>query len=1143
MKKMRTVLRFPRGSMAQILLKMKLLTVLMLAVVAVSAANNTYSQATKFNLKLNNVPVKQVFLEIEENSEFILLYNEKDVDVNRKVDIKVQDETVEFILNRIFADTQNEYKIYDRQIVILKDKNAPIPSILKEKATKSKTQQSEKEISGKVTDVNGEPLPGVSVIVKGTTIGTVTNAGGEFSLTIPLNAEVLQFSFVGMKTKDLPVEEKTNYTVVLEEDVLGIEEVVAVGYGTLKRMEITGSVATIDNEELTSMPVANTTELLTGRLSGVITQQTSGLPGSDNTEISIRGFGNPLVIVDGIQMDFSRIDPNDIESVSVLKDAAAAVYGARAGNGVILVNTKRGKTDKPTIQYHGTYTTQEAMAFLQRVNAGDWAMLFREAQLNLGLPPELSEEEVQKYINGEPGYESYDWTGELIKNFAPMQQHNISVNGGNERVKYYASTGYMGQESVFRSRDFDYTRYNTRTNLDLVISDKLNFSVDLSYQKDLIDRATENEGAIWTSLSTAQPRYPTWLPDRMVGSYSGFQGRNPLVQTMKDFSGFYTIHTETFNGKIEGNYLLPVSGLQFNIGTNVMALNTHTRQFETPYDLYIYVPDTEEYIWQAGGTTIDLRESYDRASQVYPYSSFTYEQDFGNHSVKGLLLGEYIEEDSIYFNAYRRDLLSKEIPYLFAGGDQNMDNDGGASESGRASVVGRLNYNFKEKYFLETTFRYDANVQFAPDNRWGFFPSISAAWRISEEPFFGKDNFVDDLKIRASFTQLGNDRFAVGWDYLTGFEIFESRGHLIGNEIGRQIRTLGLANPLLTWEDMTIYNLGLNTALFGARLLMEADVFYRKREGILAMEVKNYPSTFGAEMPLVNINSQDTRGIEGMLLFQDRMGSFTYSVSPNITYARSKWIHFEEVEYTDPDDIRIYRKSGNWVNREIGYVSDGIFMSQAEIDEHPVDQDQNENTTLIPGDIKYVDLNDDKVIDYRDQKEIGYGTFPNMTYGLALNASYKSFRLDALFQGASMFNSVINGGVRGMFSNGTIPFDFQKKYRWQPDPNEPALNVNPNAELPAASIDIRPNNNLYSDFWLKDATYIRLKNLSLSYNLPETTVRRAGFGMVQIYLSGTNLLTLSKLGIYKNSFDPEQPGRIRNYPLHRRYSIGLRLTI
>ncbi|MFW5645119.1 MAG: SusC/RagA family TonB-linked outer membrane protein, partial [Bacteroidota bacterium] len=742
-----------------------------------------------------------------------------------------------------------------------------------------------------------------------------------------------------------------------------------------------------------------------------------------------------------------------------------------------------------------------------------------------------------------PGYESYDWTGELIKNFAPMQQHNISVNGRNERVSYYASVGFTDQESVFSSREFDYTRYNARSNLDLTITDKLNFAIDMSYQKDFIDRPTQGLDGIWTSLSTAQPRYPTWLPDRSVGSYSGFQTRNPLVQTRKDFTGFYNRHVETFTGKIEGKYELPIDGLRLNAGVNVRSLNTYTKNFNTPYDLYTYEPETDEYIWQAGGTNINLRERYDKDSQIYPYSSLTYNQTFNSHSVKGLLLGEYIEDFSNYFNAYRRDLLSREIPYLFAGGDQNIDNTGSASEGGRASVVGRVNYNYKERYFLETTFRYDANVQFAPDGRWGFFPSISAAWRISEEPFFGTGNFVDDLKIRASYTELGNDRFAEGWDYITGFQIINSRGHLIGNEIGRQIRTLGLANPLLTWEDMTIYNLGFNTALFNTKLLIEADVFYRKREGILAREERSIPSTFGAGLPLVNLNSQDTRGVEGMVTYQDNIGLFNFSVSPNFTYARSKWIHFEEEEYTDPDDIRIYQESGNWVNRSIGYVSDGIFMSQAEIDNHPVDQDQNENSTLIPGDIKYVDLNDDGVIDYRDQKEIGYGTFPNLTYGLGLNVSYKSIRLDALFQGASLFNSRIEGEARGMFSNGTIPLDYQKEYRWQPDPDDPDVNINPDAKLPAASIDIRPNNNIFSDFWLKDATYLRLKSLNLSYSLPESTIKKAGFGMIQIYLSGTNLFTLSKLGIYKNSFDPEQPGGIKNYPLHRRYSLGLRITI
>jgi TonB-linked SusC/RagA family outer membrane protein len=1120
-----------KQNVKKILLTMKISFLLLVLTVLNAYATNIFSQNMTVSVDMKNATVREVVSEIGKQGGINFLFNDNLAGLNQRVSVSFADQPIRDVLENTLSQADMTYEEIKDDFVVLLSK----PDYLK---------QQEITVTGRVTDAEtGEPLPGASILVSGTTIGTVTFEDGSYSISIPDRDVTLVFTFVGYEKQEILVGEQNVINVSLKEDIAMLDEVVAIGYGTLRRLEITGSIATVDSEELANIPAANTTELLAGRLSGVITQQTSGLPGSDDTEINIRGYGSPLVIVDGIQMDFSRIDPNDIESVTVLKDAAAAVYGARAGNGVILVNTKRGKTDKPTIQYHGTYTTQEAMAFMNRVNAGDWASLFREAQLNLGLPPELSEEEVQNYVNGVPGYESYDWTGELIENFAPMQQHNISVNGGNDRVKYYASVGFTDQESVFRSREFDYTRHNARTNLDLAITDKLNFAIDISYQKDFIDRPTQGLDGIWTSLSTAQPRYPTWLPDRSVGSYSGFQTRNPLVQTMKEFTGFYNRHDETFTGKIEGRYELPINGLRLNAGANVMTVNTYTKNFNTPYDLYIYVPEDDEYIWQAGGTRMDLRERHARGSQIYPFSSLTYDQTFNNHSVKGLLLGEYIEDYSNYFNAFRRDLLSREIPYLFTGGDQNIDNTGSASEGGRASVVGRINYNYNAKYFLEATFRYDANVQFAPEHRWGFFPSISTAWRISEEPFFGDGNFVNDLKIRASYTELGNDRFAEGWDYLTGFQILNVRGHLVGNEIRRQIRTLGLANPLLTWEGMTIYNLGLNAAFLDNRIVIETDVFYRKREGILAREQRTLPSTFGAALPLTNLNSQDTRGLEAMVIYQDNIGSFNFSVSPNFTYARSKWIHFEETEYTDPDDIRIFQESGNWVNRTIGYLSDGIFMSQSEIDNHPIDQDQNGNTTLIPGDIKYIDLNGDGVIDYRDQKEIGYGTFPNLTYGLALNASYKSFRLDALFQGASLFNSRITGEARGMFANGTIPLDYQKEYRWQPDPNDPTVNINPDAALPAASIDIRPNNDILSDFWLKDATYIRLKSLSLSYNLPETAIRNAGFGMVQIYLSGTNLFTFSKLGIYKNSFDPEQPGSIRNYPLHRRYSLGLRITI
>ena len=370
--------------------------------------------------------------------------------------------------------------------------------------------------------------------------------------------------------------------------------------------------------------------------------------------------------------------------------------------------------------------------------------------------------------------------------------------------------------------------------------------------------------------------------------------------------------------------------------------------------------------------------------------------------------------------------------------------------------------------------------------------------------------------------------------------------YIFGQTLGTSIRTTGLANPNITWETMTIYNAGLDISLWQRLLGMEFDVFYRKREGILANPVKSYPGTFGAPLPMQNLNSQDDRGFELALTHYNSIGDIKYSIRGNVSYARSKWIHHEESEYTDPDEIRIYKQSGKWTNRWIGYVSDGIFMNQEEIDNLPYDQDQNGNTTLKPGDIKYVDINHDSIIDWRDQRVIGYGSTPDIMFGLNINVSYKGLYMNVLFQGAGMFNMYITGAARMPFSNESIPLEYQYKYRWTPSPDNPGENINPHAKLPAVTTAGTDNNNLkVSDFWLQNNTYLRLKSLNVGYSLPAQWITKVGLEKLGLYISGTNLLTFSKLGIYKKSFDPEGPSNqdTRQYPPVKTVTIGVNITL
>lgn len=1013
----------------------------------------------------------------------------------------------------------------------------------------------QQSVSGTVSDDNNSPLIGATVVEAGTTNGVLTDANGKFEITVQEGASLI-FTYSGYQTQTIPILDKKTIDVQLVEGI-SLDEVVIVGYGQEKKSNLTGAVASIDNKQLTTVPVANTANLLAGRVPGVMTRQNSGLPGSENTQIRIRGYsGSPLVLVDGVQTSFDRIDPNDIETITVLKDAAAAVYGARAGNGVILVTTKRGQQGPAKITYNGNFTSMSASRLFQQVNTDQYIELVRESDLldGAGIDATFTEEMAQKFANKEPGYEGGDWVNGLIKNNAPMHQHNISVSGGSRDVKYFTSFGYVDQESYFRSRDYDYGRYNARSNIDARINDHLSFNLDLSYRNETTERAANNIDAMMTELATTEPVFPTELPDPSVGeAFSGFSQRNPISSSKRDKAGFWDRDEDFFQGRLGLKYDLPfIRGLAAKAEVSIIRYNRAIKQFAKPTDLYEYQPETNTYLLQATQRGVSsISENQFRRSQLYPLISLTYDRSFGDHDLKILGLYEQITRTFSQFSAGRLDLLSLNIPELFIGSQNNQTNDGfSGSDIGRKSYVGRLNYVFQNKYLLEATFRADGNVLFSPQNRWGYFPSFSAGWVISEESFLNLTNggALDFLKLRASYSQLGDDTAngLNGFDYLTGYSLQDPI--ILDNGIAfPTIRTRGLVNPLLTWEEMTVYNLGLEARFWGGKLTLETELFYRKREGIIAQNIEDVPSTFGADLPVVNLNSQENRGVEVSAIYQERIGNFKIFLAPNFSLARAKWLEVKSQEdFDDPDQKRLFELDGQRVNRAVGYLTNGIFMSQSEIDNHTVDQDENGNSTLRPGDIRYIDRDGDGVLTFRDQDEIAYAQgIPEMVFGMNVGLDYKNFSLSGLIQGASMFSINISGSARTMFSNQSIPLTYQYDLRWQPDLNDPTVNVNPNASLPAATQSPSFNNSRNSDFWVKDVTYFRLKNLNLSYSIPGSITSKLNMDMAQIYIAGENLILLTNLGIYKNSFDPEfQPGSpTRRLPITRSLSAGVRITL
>lgn len=1126
-------LHFRSGSAGDLLKKMKLLIAFFFTgLLGVSAS--TYSQQTKLSLKFDEVTVKEAFKLIEKNSEFVFFYNEDYIDVYRKVSLNANDEKVESILNVLLNGTQNTFKIYDRQIVILPPDAKESPAVIKLETN----AEQKKKISGSVKDTKGLPLPGVSVVVKGTTIGIITDADGQFSLSVPADAKTLAFSFIGMTTQEIEIGANTTINVILVEKAVGIEEVVAVGYGVQKKLNLTGSVAKVEGSQLSIAPLASTANTLAGRLSGLISIQSSGQPGADAAALSIRGFGNALVIVDGVETKFNNIDPNAIESVSILKDGAASIYGSRAGNGVILVTTKRGKNEKPTITFNSSSTIQGITIMPKPSSSGQYTEMISEAYLqsgHLASDAPYSPEQIQKYYEGtDPLYPNTDWYHVLIRKWAPQQQHNLSVRGGSDKIKYYGFVGYVNQGSIWKNNGGDYSRYNLQSNIDAKITDDLSLQLDIS-STDESTKTTwrpQNSGynTVWQDFWNTLPMYPATFPDPTKISFANGGGTGGAhIISNRDIAGYVNYDNQDIKGTMSLNYnVSAVKGLSAKAFINVLQNYGQIKNFSKPVQFYTYDPSSDIYTLKGAlGSNASMVMQKSQSRVITSQFSVNYDRIFSeDHHITALGLYEAINYSSDYLTARRANFLTPAIDQLFAGSTNGMSNDGSATEMGRKSYVGRLNYSFKNKYLVGIIMRADASAKFPSDKRWGYFPGVSAGWRINQENFMHKFKNLDNLKIRVSYGESGND--GVGnFQYLSGYQF--GSAYVFNGNVQPALASKGLANPNLTWEKIKIYNLGTDFSFWNRKLYGEFDAFYRTRIGIPTTRIASLPSTFGSSLPPENINSLNDRGFELRLgTAGDIKKDLFWDISGNLSWSRAKWDHYDEPDYSDPDQARISKKSGRWTDRFYGYLSDGLFTSQDEINKLAFDQDGQKNITLRPGDIKFKDVNGDGKLDWKDQVEIGKGTTPHWMLGINTDLKYKNFDLSALFQGAFGYYNYIT-----LQHGGVPPVEYYNE-RWT------QANNNPNALVPRLG---GVTSGVQSDYYYKKAGYLRLKVLSFGYNLPKNVLDKIGFSQLRIYMAATNLLTFDKLKKY--STDPESPSGNAGfyYPQQKTITLGINLSL
>lgn len=986
------------------------------------------------------------------------------------------------------------------------------------------------EIKGHVKNHDGEPLVGATVSVKGSNITTLADNKGAFSLTVSSANVVLIVSYTGYKTKEVSVEGLTVVEVILE-PAGDLDDVVVIGYGTQQKKDLTGSIASVKGSELSRATIASTVNALAGRLPGLVVKQTSGQPGFDQSTFNIRNFGSALVIVDGTEQLFNNIDPSQIESISILKDASAAVYGARAGNGVVLITTKRGKTGKTSIQFNTNATGQAYTNFPEPVNAGQYAMLYREAQMNAGIPEpqlEFSEEDIAKYFEGtDPAYPSTNWQNVIMRKWAPQYQHNLSMTGGNEKAKYFTSIGYLNQEGMFKGNNTGYKRYNVRSNLDLSFTSDFSMALDLSVIKEYTRQSSRGGEWFWMDFLDSDPTAPSSYPDKTKIPHISPGPYNAIINTYEELGGYDKLQNTILNGAVSLKYNIPViKGLDVRAKMNYYQFMQEQKFWRKEAEMWDYDYTSDTYTLYGKSQPTQLSQAYGTNQIITGQFSVNYNRIFGDaHRIEGLLLYEGIDYAGNNFSALRQHYITNAIDQLFAGGTADQMANGGASESGRQSFVGRISYAYKAKYLLQATVRHDGSPIFPKGKQWGTFPGVSAGWVVSEESFL-KNNlpWVDMLKLRGSISQTGFDGVSP-FQYLSGFR-FSGVYVLNGAEVPA-LTTTGLPNPNITWETMTLSNIGLDFSFLSNKLYGEIDLFQRLRSDMLGSRVASLPNTFGASLPNENINSQRTKGIEVSLGYRGGNRDFYFDIRGNISYSRSKWVHFDEIEYSDPDEIRIYQRSGKWVDLNVGYKSDGLFTTQKEIDDLPYDIDGQHNATLRPGDIKYIDINGDGVLNWRDWVKINDGGLPHIMYGLNTEFRLKRFDLNVLFQGAAQYTVELMAGNINIDSRRT-PTKVIWEERWTPENNDR------NAIIPRQKLG-QTTNMWNSDYWNRNASYLRLKNVSLGYSLRRPNMR--------VFLSGTNLFTISQLRKY--GLDPESPDATRGwtYPIQRTFTIGLNINI
>ena len=1097
-----------------------LLSACFAGMVSASVSNGQDLLNQRITCTITDLKIKEALRVIERNSNARFMYSSKLIDANRRVFLSVTNASMSEVLEKLLRPLGLTYEVSGRQILLDQASSRPA-----EPVPNAEIRPPQK-LSGRVTDTKGEILPGVSVLIKGTQQGTVTNERGEFQLDLAEKPQTLIFSSVGYISQEVNVASgQTMLEVSLKIDDKALEEVVVVGYGAQKKVNLTGAVGVIEAKQFESRPVSNVTQSLQGQVPGLLVNQTGGQPGKENFSIAIRGTSTfstnpPLVIVDGIAMSLANLNPHDIESISVLKDAAStAIYGARASGGVILVTTKKGKDGKMRISYDG-YVARETPTMLPKmVDAYHHVMLFREAEYNDNPKTTVfkyTEEEMEKYRTGQ--LPSEDRLAYLFRP-ATQTQHNLSLSGGAGRNTYFISMGYFKQGGMMVNTGSQ--RFNFRVNNTFKVNDRLDINLNAQFSPSVLNapsEATYPSGPTRTVSDIIYDAYRrgsddiTFTSDGRWASVTGWANRFGLAS--RD-GGFQERKFNRLTGALTINYKIAnditLTGIYGSKADLTRQVDFSKRmQFINPDDL-----KTVDFNYNTNSLLVYHGDGYQHNAQFLANYARVFAQ---KHDFK-LLLGasqEWNRESDE--SVGRRNFITDDIYVISAGSSDpsTWTSSGKASEWALRSFFGRANYIFNDKVMLEANVRYDGSSRFMSQNRWGVFPSFSAGWRISDENFMRGFSKLGSLKIRASWGQVGNQNI----DLYQYYPMISSSAYYFNGTAQTATYYSGSPNRTLRWETKTTTNAGIDLALFNGKLDVTLDVFKDRTSGILMRPA--VPSTYGLAAPFQNVASVDNMGWESQISYKSRIGGLSYRATFQISDARNKVRSMVASPQISGNKIT---QTGYKMDEWFGYKALGIFASQEEVDSYAK---LNPKTGI--GDLKIEDVNGDGKITADDRQRLGSSNarFP---YGFQLELNYKNFDFSTFLQGVAYRKAYMSAVALPI--NGTLETAQEQHLdRWHYDGTSWIPGQFP--KMRVASF-----NNQFSSFWLQNAAYLRMKHIQLGYSLPKALAERLRMERLRIYASGENLFTITKI----TGYDPEAPDGSGNfYPLARVVNLGINLT-